>query len=51
MVKDAVCGMTIDENRANSTTYQGKTYYFCSEGCKAKFLENPTRYAEGAGPR
>ena len=44
MVKDAVCGMTIDENRANSTTYQGKTYYFCSEGCRASFVRRPKDY-------
>jgi YHS domain-containing protein len=33
-VTDPVCGMEIDsEAAAASEEYQGKTYYFCSEGC------------------
>jgi Cu+-exporting ATPase len=35
---DPVCGMTVDPERAaGSSTVGGKTYYFCSKGCKAKF--------------
>ena len=26
--------------------YEGKTYYFCCEGCKEKFMENPTKYLD-----
>ena len=45
MTKDPVCGMAVEENKAASTaTYQGTTYYFCSENCKAKFLQDPDRY-------
>jgi YHS domain-containing protein len=34
MVTDPVCGMEIDSAAAAaSEEYQGKTYYFCSEGC------------------
>ncbi len=48
MTKDPVCGMTIDATKAAATVkYEGKTYSFCSEGCKAKFQQNPARYAEG----
>ena len=48
-VKDPVCGMTIDQKDAVGTsTYQGKTYYFCSEDCKATFDESPEDYAEKA---
>jgi YHS domain-containing protein len=25
--------------------YQGKTYYFCSEECRALFEKNPAKYA------
>jgi len=25
--------------------YQGKTYYFCSEECRAAFAKNPRKYA------
>jgi YHS domain-containing protein len=26
-------------------TYNGKTYYFCSEECKGEFEKNPAKYA------
>jgi len=28
-----------------SYLYQGKTYYFCSEECRAAFAKNPKKYA------
>lgn len=44
-VKDPVCGMTVDpEKAAESIDYAGETYYFCSRGCAAKFRENPGKY-------
>ncbi len=47
MEKDIVCGMQIDPAQAAGTTeYQGKTYYFCSVGCKKKFDANPAQYAK-----
>lgn len=27
-----------------TTTYEGKTYYFCCENCQEKFLANPEKY-------
>jgi YHS domain-containing protein len=46
--KDPVCGMDVDTNKAEDTsTYQGKSYYFCSEDCKNKFDKNPAQYAGG----
>ena len=48
MTKDPVCGMAIEEKKAAATaTHEGRTYYFCSESCKTKFAQEPTRYAEG----
>lgn len=45
-ITDPVCGMTLDSNAAEgSSTYQGKTYYFCSTEDKEKFDRNPSRYA------
>ena len=45
-VKDVVCGMDIDPNTASShTEYQGKTYYFCSHDCHAKFMAESQKYA------
>ena len=47
MEKDVVCGMQVDPAKATGTsTYQGKTYYFCSPGCKAKFDANPAKFAK-----
>ncbi|MDQ6739693.1 MAG: YHS domain-containing protein [Actinomycetota bacterium] len=46
MVTDPVCGMKIDPQKAaGQSEYQGRTYYFCSAGCKRKFDENPHQYA------
>jgi YHS domain-containing protein len=47
MEKDVVCGMQVDPARAKGTSeYQGRTYYFCSTSCKAKFDANPQQYAK-----
>ncbi len=44
--KDPVCGMEIvDENAAPHAVHEGDTYYFCNEGCKTKFDDEPSRYA------
>ena len=45
-VKDPVCGMAVDPaTAARQITYNGKTYYFCSEVCKQKFDARPDLYA------
>jgi P-type Cu+ transporter len=42
---DPVCGMAVRaENAAGSYVHEGKTYYFCSAGCLAKFRENPRAF-------
>ena len=38
-VKDPMCGMTVDRNKALQSTRGGQTYSFCSEGCRTRFLE------------
>ncbi len=44
--KDPVCGMMVDERRAAGTSmYQGKSFYFCSPGCKNSFDKNPAKFA------
>lgn len=46
MQTDPVCGMQVDEQNAkDQTTFQGKTFYFCSKTCKQQFDQNPQRYA------
>ena len=45
MVKDPVCGMMVDPERAAAKAeYKGKTYYFCAPGCKAAFDKDPEKY-------
>jgi P-type Cu+ transporter len=47
--KDVVCGMQVDPAKAaGSSEFNGKLYYFCGKGCKAKFDANPTQYVGGA---
>ena len=43
--RDPVCGMNVDPARAAGTSdYGGRTYFFCSRGCVAKFQATPERY-------
>jgi P-type Cu+ transporter len=45
MVKDPVCGMNVDPTNAeHSAEFGGHNYYFCSKGCKSKFLADPHRF-------
>lgn len=47
--KDPVCGMMIDDKTAAATSeFQGRRYYFCSEGCKTSFEKNPAEYTRKA---
>ncbi|GBD93237.1 copper-transporting P-type ATPase [bacterium BMS3Abin05] len=49
MTKDPVCGMEIDESKANEKSeFEDKTYYFCSSGCKNTFDKEPGKYAQKA---
>ena len=44
-VKDPVCGMDVDPHAtAHRADHAGRTYYFCSAGCKAKFVADPEKY-------
>ena len=48
LAKDIVCGMVVDiDKSAASSTYDGKTFHFCSPGCKQKFDANPGGYVRG----
>ena len=47
---DAVCGMTIEDTAdAPRTTYQGRTYVFCSEVCRDRFTADPEFYRAASG--
>lgn len=45
MEKDPVCGMLVrPEEAAAQRTVEGRTYYFCSAACVAKFDQAPQQY-------
>jgi len=47
LVTDPVCGMRISKLwAAAELDYQGETYYFCIDECRAKFAEDPSRYVK-----
>jgi Cu+-exporting ATPase len=51
VVKDPVCGMTVDPATArNHYTYAGKTYYFCCAHCLGKFKTDPEKYLNARPP-
>ena len=48
-VLDPVCGMTVDvaeaEHDGRTVEFEGRTFAFCTSGCKRAFLEEPAAYA------
>lgn len=47
MAIDPACGVEVDPTDPNATTtYQGKTYVFCSEGCKEHFEADPGEFID-----
>jgi Cu+-exporting ATPase len=43
--KDPVCEMSVDPDTAeHRSEHAGKTWYFCSSGCQAKFDNDPEKY-------
>jgi len=47
--KKLTCAAAVDPDNAPSTTYKGKTYYFCSAADRLRFIMNPVAYLKGAG--
>ncbi|MEO8043870.1 MAG: YHS domain-containing protein [Spartobacteria bacterium] len=41
VTKDPICGMTVDEATALHAERDGKTFYFCCDHCRQKFLSTP----------
>jgi P-type Cu+ transporter len=45
MAIDPVCGMEVDERGArDQSTFEGRTFYFCSVDCREEFDESPEDY-------
>ncbi|MGB8897100.1 MAG: heavy metal translocating P-type ATPase [Pseudolabrys sp.] len=44
-VLDPVCGMMVDPHTAkHRADHHGHTFYFCSAGCRTKFISDPQKY-------
>ena len=44
---DPVCGMSVDPHTAkHKADHGGRPYYFCSAGCRTKFLADPKKYLD-----
>jgi Cu+-exporting ATPase len=44
---DPVCGMSVNpETTKIITTIEEEHYYFCAEGCRKAFVENPKKFLE-----
>ena len=42
---DPVCSMTVDPHETpHRARHQGHAYYFCSAGCRSKFVADPRKY-------
>jgi P-type Cu+ transporter len=51
LAKDPVCGMSVDPATAkHKAEHAGATYYFCSAGCRGKFVAEPAKYLAPATP-
>jgi heavy metal translocating P-type ATPase len=47
VVKDPACGMDVDPQSAKHTAeHDGEPYYFCSAGCRTKFVAEPLKYLD-----
>ena len=45
--KDPVCGMDVEpDDAAGQSDFQGQTYYFCSNECRAKFDQKPQAFVK-----
>ena len=43
-LKDPVCGMTVTQGSPHHAELAGRPYWFCSAGCRTKFLAQPQTY-------
>ena len=42
--QDPVCGMPVTEASTHKAEHAGRRYWFCSAGCRTKFVTNPQKY-------
>jgi Cu+-exporting ATPase len=50
LAKDPICGMTVEPGRAAARIdHDGRSYYFCSSGCAARFQQEPGKFLAAPG--
>jgi putative ABC transport system ATP-binding protein len=49
LVRDPVCGMSVEQEGAPALAFESQTYYFCSRGCRSEFEEDPQRFLSATG--
>jgi putative ABC transport system ATP-binding protein len=47
MATDPVCGMAVEKEKAVVAEWKGRTFYFCSRGCRNEFFEDPESFMDG----
>jgi Cu+-exporting ATPase len=47
VAKDPICAMDVDTANppGGTANHAGTTYYFCSNGCRTTFQQDPAKYA------
>jgi Cu+-exporting ATPase len=51
-VRDPVCGMSVDPATSKHRfEHHGKTFHFCSAGCRTKFAADPNTYLGNSKPK
>ncbi len=50
MATDLVCGMSVEREKAATGEWGGRTFYFCSRGCKAEFMVDPETFVKADLP-
>jgi Cu+-exporting ATPase len=51
VIRDPVCGMTVDPGAGKPKhEHDGHSYHFCSQGCRDKFVAEPTAYLTATDP-
>ncbi len=44
MVRDPVCGMSVEVEKSVAVEFQGQTFHFCSRGCSWEFQASPADF-------
>ena len=45
MIEDPICGMSVNpETTEHRAECRGRSYFFCSAGCRTKFMADPVKY-------